>query len=548
MVRKVFHIEDSEVSRRYLKDLLRNVAPSVELVPLESAWEAVEALEHLTDSDLPELILADHGLPRIDGTQFVTWLRTHPRLRRIPVALVSAEADDQRKKKLKSLGVIQCLDKPLQAEQLSMVLHSVNGSVAVPGPSHEALLGFTEEAHEQILTCEAQIRQARSDGSPIRLEELKRHLHTLKGNAFTFQQSGLGEFVHDLEQFINKAEASSGAWGDEELTVLLESLGFAHELVLAIREDRPANLQRLDLMRAMNRYASGGSTTSAKTAKKTPDTTLKAEPSSRNSSAHAEQTAVIRDGLSTRIADRKLDELQQQLRRVLQAKNRLGSFQRLLSAEFPDERFPAELGNIHDELSQASFELMDFFQSLRAIPLVRLKDTVARILLEATEKLQIDVDFDLELDEFELIDPEVLARVEVAMVHLLRNAMDHGFIGRKQGNFLSISAKKTGPMGFEFRVCDNGHGINREALKERIIKTGVVSEKSLESMPEDRVLDLVFIDGVTTREEVSEFSGRGVGLGSVKAAIEGVGGSISVESQPGKGTVFIIRVPRWVSL
>jgi two-component system chemotaxis sensor kinase CheA len=538
MVRKVFHIEDSEVSRRYLKDLLSEVAPSVQVVPLETAVEAAEALERLPDGELPELILADHGLPGVDGTQFVSWVKMHPRLRSIPVVILSAETDDQRKKKLKALGVTQCLDKPVHGEQLGLALQAANGIPAAPGLNREAALVFTEEAMDRIGRCEELLCQPAADEPRNRTLELMRQLHTLKGNAFTYQLPVLGEFIHDLENFSLKAESVHPGWSEEARGILLESLEFARELVLAVREERPANLQRLDLMRAMARY---GAPVANSASSQLPKARMEPAP------AQKETGGFRRDGVSTRIPDQKLNELEKQLRKVLQAKNRLGSFTRMLSGEFPDEAFPVELSGIHSSLSQASGELMGFFMELRAVPLRNIRDPLVRILMEASERLQCEVDLDIEIDEHETIGREILDAIEMALVHTIRNAMDHGFRGRKTGNHLSVSVKRTGAREFEVKVRDNGCGLDLDALRRRVLDSGIIPEQALSSMPPERLLELAFIDGISIRGEADGFSGRGVGLGAVKAGIEKLGGKVSVWSEPGKGTEFIFTVPSWVS-
>lgn len=521
MVRKVFHIEDSEVSRRYLKDLLRGVAPSVEIVPLASAMQAAEALERLPDGELPELILADHGLPRLDGTQFVSWVKMHPRLKSIPVIMVSAETDEQRKGKLKSLGVVQCLDKPLQADQLALALEAAGGLRGVPGISREAAHLFTDEAVDRIGRCEELLRLTKESAPRDRSNEIKRELHTLKGTAFTYLQPVLGEFVHDLEKFLLKADGGPEGISEEAGRILLDSLEFARELVWAIREQRPANLQRMDLMRAMSRYGIG-------------------EPMPPKASP------VKRTPESTRIPDHKLNQLQEQFQRVLRSKNRLGNYARMLSTEFPEEAFPAELRKIHEELSSASAELMEFFLEMRSLPLSRIRDLLVRILMEAAEKLQREVDFEVDLDEQETVDSALLGCIEAVLVHTVRNAMDHGFDGRKDGNRLWISARRIESGELELRIRDNGRGVDVEALKRKVLETGVVDGKALSAIPGERMLELVFIDGISTRDEANEFSGRGIGLGAVKSEVERVGGAISVQSTAGEGTEFVIRMPRVV--
>ena len=175
-----------------------------------------------------------------------------------------------------------------------------------------------------------------------------------------------------------------------------------------------------------------------------------------------------------------------------------------------------------------------------------------QIVEKTAEKLGKEVNFELKGGDV-LLDPEAFKEVNLVLPHLLRNNVDHGIEApyeREDKNpcgsvVIEISDHNN---HWQMRIEDDGKGINTDALKAKAIKEGQISAERLETMPHSEAVRLIFQDGVSTAESVSEISGRGVGMAAVLKAVEDIGGSIEVESEVGKGTRFIITIPKENSL
>jgi len=174
----------------------------------------------------------------------------------------------------------------------------------------------------------------------------------------------------------------------------------------------------------------------------------------------------------------------------------------------------------------------------------KYQDLVSRVAV----KLGKEVEFAVYPRDLEL-DPELLFRVDEALVHLLRNAVVHGIenagspqrIKKGIGRVDLTYARSFG--GHVFSVKDNGQGIDREALVERAITSGIWSRDEAEAIGNKDQLQLIFFPGFSTSEKPDALSGRGMGLTIAKESLKAWGGGISVETTPGLGSVFTISLP-----
>ncbi|MCA9517613.1 MAG: Hpt domain-containing protein [Myxococcales bacterium] len=174
-----------------------------------------------------------------------------------------------------------------------------------------------------------------------------------------------------------------------------------------------------------------------------------------------------------------------------------------------------------------------------AVPLERLA-TQARHLAKRLGK-EVDVVVD---GGHVRVAPEPLKELWSTMVHVVRNALDHGIdtaderrdAGKSAAGRLELTARQLGDT-LEIAIADDGRGIDWESVRERAIARG------LPHAAHEHLVDALFADGLTTMRVATALSGRGVGLGAVRAACRSVGGSVTAESEPGRGTRFVIRVP-----
>ena len=153
------------------------------------------------------------------------------------------------------------------------------------------------------------------------------------------------------------------------------------------------------------------------------------------------------------------------------------------------------------------------------------------------------------------IDRDILDRLEAPLNHLIRNALDHGLempdarraSGKPQIGTIRLEARHRAGM-LQIIVADDGRGIDLERLRTKVVERGLTTTAVAARLSETELLDFLFLPGFSTKEHVTEVSGRGVGLDVVQCMAHGVRGSVRVASRPGKGTQFVLQLPITVSV
>ncbi|BAU15098.1 CheA-like two-component hybrid sensor and regulator [Leptolyngbya sp. NIES-3755] len=185
----------------------------------------------------------------------------------------------------------------------------------------------------------------------------------------------------------------------------------------------------------------------------------------------------------------------------------------------------------------------------RMFPIGDILQRFPRMIRDLSAKYDKQVSFKIS-GTSTLVDKSVLERLFDPLVHLVRNAFDHGIelpearraAGKPAEATIEVRAYHRGNQTY-LEVCDDGGGINVDRVRAKAIAQKLISEETAAILPKERLYEFLFSPGFSTAAEVSELSGRGVGLDAVMAQIRSLKGSISITSEVGKGTSFILRFP-----
>ena len=207
------------------------------------------------------------------------------------------------------------------------------------------------------------------------------------------------------------------------------------------------------------------------------------------------------------------------------------------------ERLSATVAEMRDTVTRTRMQKIDALFS--ALPRM-VRDTAAALGKSVTLVIEgADVELDREMIEM-MRDP---------LVHIVRNAIDHGIeapaerraAGKRENGRLLVAARQSGNR-IIIDIADDGRGIDTDRLIAKLVKVGAGDERALTALPEPAKLALIFEPGLTTKDEVTAISGRGVGMDVVRANIEQIGGRIELDSTPGKGLSLSIHVPLTLSI
>lgn len=200
------------------------------------------------------------------------------------------------------------------------------------------------------------------------------------------------------------------------------------------------------------------------------------------------------------------------------------------------------------QLHKITSEMQDMVMSIRMVPLAATFHRMHRIVRDMSRKLNKEVGLML-IGENTEVDKNIIEHISDPLMHLVRNAVDHGIeapaermaAGKQKSGQVVLEAKNAG-SDVLVTVRDDGKGLNKEKILKKARENALLSKPESE-MTEKEIYNLIFLPGFSTNDNVTEFSGRGVGMDVVVKNLEAVGGSASIDSIEGSGTVTTLKIP-----
>ena len=202
------------------------------------------------------------------------------------------------------------------------------------------------------------------------------------------------------------------------------------------------------------------------------------------------------------------------------------------------------------QLSSISTDLQNVIMSMRMVPLTNTFQKMNRIVFDVSRKLGKDIEFVMVGDSTE-VDKNIIEHISDPLMHLVRNAVDHGIetneervdSGKTEKGRVTLSARtEAGKVWIS--VEDNGKGLDREKILAKARKQGMLDESKPDSAYTDKeVYQFITLPGFSTNEQVTEYSGRGVGMDVVIQNIQAIGGTLEIESTPGYGSTMNLKIP-----
>jgi two-component system chemotaxis sensor kinase CheA len=346
------------------------------------------------------------------------------------------------------------------------------------------------------------------------------------------------EQIPPLEQL--KTDACYGGWE------LLYETAFEPAIVRALLELAAEGAEvRIEPVNAASTTETA-QPTAAETVAAAPQPSVATPPPTETpAAAAATTTAAVNaaaskgEAQSIRVSTEKIDALMNLVSEIVIAQSMLSSAQNADT----DERTRAAITQMERHVR----DLHERVMAIRLLPVSYLFNRFPRMVRDTAAKLGKKVNFEVEGEETEL-DRTLLEALSDPLTHLIRNAIDHGIEppderrqnGKPETGTIKLSAYQSeGRIYIEVR--DDGRGINTERVRQKAIQLGWITEN--DHPAEETLYDFLFQPGFSTAQQVSDLSGRGVGMDVVKRNVESLGGSISVQSKPSEGTRFLLRVP-----
>lgn len=413
----------------------------------------------------------------------------------------------------------------------------------------------------------------------IFIREAEEHLDVLRKGFLTLEKEGVSEEL--LNELLRSAHTLKGS---ANMVDLVELAGVAHRL-----EDLLKNLQNgeqelssdlvdvllvaTDALEALMSQAqsSGGISVNVDSVVKALETgTISGEQAVEEAAPDYEGTE---RRTSVRASVERLDQLVNHMGEILLSQKAMNARQRQMTnlLNQMDIALSRQQGT-NDDLSlkalrsnmvslindferdrlQFGYQAEDVYRrtmELRLLPLATITDDFERSLRNLARNLNKEINFTVQGQGVEL-DRNMLDAVKPILLHVLNNAVDHGIedpdtrirLGKPKAGLIALHAQFEGNF-IQISIRDDGHGLDPEKIRSLAVKRGVLSAEAAAAMSDEAVIYMVFEPGFSTREFITDVSGRGVGLDVVKSNLDQIKGNLSLHSELGVGTELILRLP-----
>lgn len=466
----------------------------------------------------------------------------------------------------------------------------------------ELKLGFLDEAMQSMADVEQCFLSLENNPDDVEnLNKIFRLAHNLKGSSKAVGFSELGAFTHEFETFILKIKNKELNLSSKVIDLLLRSNDFVLVMVNGLKDNLEATFQFEDLLNEMKDFSNDDDGSSASAFEEDdadlfdpskpvltaeaavaaggivePDALEVAFRKAQEEAERAEELAAAKTAAPvaahpglTLVEDKSKpaavavaappvakkasasedENIRVSLKKVENLINTVGEIVILQSVlnRMTDSSESLELKKTVHLLNKITKEIQDTAMALRMVPVKTTFQKMNRIVRDTSSALGKDVQLNLVGEETE-IDKTILEKINDPLVHLIRNSVDHGIesaekrreAGKPEKGSVDLRAyHQSGRLIIE--IQDDGAGLNPEKLKAKAIEKGFI--KPGQVLTDDECYLLIFAAGFSTKEQVSDVSGRGVGMDVVKTNITELNGEIRIESKLGEGTKFIISLP-----
>lgn len=428
---------------------------------------------------------------------------------------------------------------------------------------------FHEELRESVQLVSTALREIEGGASPDRTAALtnviKRRFHNIKGAANSLSIGPVARVAHAAESFLSVG-IEQGTLTGATVSGLFLAIAWLQDAADGDESDPAELLTRLGASlpppkpaapSVMEPTVAAGSETHTRI--DTPGKKTRAgEEVVRVSGALLEK---VLSPLTTLVVARtesrfRTDRLQQlgELAGTLAQRASSGSLDvddvtqlRSLAADLGTE--VAQLRQDSRSMGQALSTLEDHIHGMRLVSLASLESSLLLAVRDAGVRTNKEVGLTLSAAGIQ-VDRRVLQTLRAPLIHLVRNSVDHGIepasvrlaSGKSAHGTISIAVRARGEI-IDIILEDDGGGVDVEQVKRQAIARGLITSETVEALGPDEILGLLSRPGFSTRESVSELSGRGIGLDVVHRAVRELGGSVSLESLPGRFTRFTLTVP-----
>ena len=482
------------------------------------------------------LVISDYQMPQMTGFEFRKAVMVEDQS--IPFIVVSSYVSKDMALAALNLKIEAFYDKPVLDADLSKIIEKYAKSrMELIRESQVLESVFIEEASTILDEMDSVLLALDHDrSSQEKINLIFRGAHTIKGSSGVLSSDVITRYVHKYEDIISAVKKGQTEFTDSIYEILLKGYDRIKELVSAAGEKKLANY-RLDAL--LPELEVDKNSTKKEGPKKT-DT-----PAAQTVAAGPVQKA--KDTISVPIS--MLEQLSSCSGEITVIRNMVNKLVKGLELQYVGNRDIQNLGELLEEMHKINGTIQTHITDLRKVPLTGVLKPIPRIIRDLAKDLNKSIDLVIEGDKLR-VDNALATVCSNSLVHLVRNSADHGIeslavrreLGKPESGTINIKCKEVGEE-VQISIQDDGKGIDPKMIRNKAIEKGIHTAQQLSEMNEQQILGIIFASGFSTAAKVTDVSGRGVGMDMVRSSVEAVGGQIHIESKPGKGSTFLLKLP-----
>lgn len=488
------------------------------------------------------MVISDFKMPKLDGFDFRQQVLTLAP--EIPFTIHSGFVDREMALKGLELKIAGFIEKPVKDEDFfANITAECPTRLEAIREERELLKGFTddganlvEQAEELILLLEENPQDQETVSKVFGI------IHTLKGSSGFFEPRTLHMFAHRLEDTLKDVQSGSKPLTPSLVSVWLKSCDILKNLIheFKIADHNQYDIDELTKMFKEQQPSADSSAETHLTSQSTETTT--AETQHRHGQKNKGPQEI-------KVSVSLLDEFMQISGEMTVIRNMINKIVRSIEKQYPSDKDVALLSELLSELHKVNSSVQSKITEVRKVPVRSVVKPLGRIIRDTAQTLKKEVELKVEGDEI-LIDTSVAEALSNSLVHLVRNSLDHGIEtpedrsqkGKNRRGEVKISTRLSNETIY-VDIQDDGKGINPEAIRNKLISNGSHTREQVMSMALPDLYQMIFSAGFSTAQQITDISGRGVGMSMVKDVVEAIGGKILIESQLNKGTKFTLNIP-----
>jgi two-component system, chemotaxis family, sensor kinase CheA len=395
----------------------------------------------------------------------------------------------------------------------------------------EDAVAFLDEFEGLLLKLEQGVGE---ELDPALLNEILGILHTFKGNSGMMGFANLQKYAHKLEDLFKALQAGAVELDADLAQCGLENASILRNAIATLSTDSPADPLLHEEIETLERLIASKTKSTAAA----PEMPMAAAREYVNPFAH--KTNVLK------VEFERLDHLLNLMGELVIYRTRLGRINSQIKEAYGEKGLVLDLSDASEQIGKVTTELHEAIMKVRMLPIKQVFMRFPRLVRDLAREKGKEISLLFEGEETEL-DKTVIDVIGEPLMHLIRNAIDHGIecpekreaLGKpRQGTIMIRASQESSHI--IITVEDDGAGIDEQRLREKAERSGLLKQDDTESQD---LMSLIFVSGMSTAAEITEVSGRGVGMEVVKKSLARINGSIEVESEKNAGTRFTIKLP-----